>query len=106
MGSKRPSLSGSGPRIRLGEGKAIMTLFARPILIGALIGSLAMGCAVASAADRKPLFYNGPKTATAKDPIEFAAGDDLSKLGPGLIWQNEQNDVKGLKQVVIASFQV
>lgn len=54
----------------------------------------------------KPLINLGPKTAKAADPIEFAAGDDLSKAGPGLIWQNEKAGVKGLKQVVIASFQV
>lgn len=78
---------------------------ARPLLIGALIGAMGLVAAPAAHAG-KPLINLGPKTATAKDPIEFAAGDDLSKVGPGLIWQNEQNGVKGVKQVVIASFQV
>lgn len=80
--------------------------FVRPLVLGAVIGALGLAVAPAHAADRKPLFYNGPKTATAQDPIEFAAGDDLSKVGSGLVWQNEKGGVKGLKQVVIASFQV
>jgi len=79
--------------------------FWKPLRTGLVCAAL-LAAPAAHAADRKPLFYNGPKTATAKDPIEFAAGDDLSKVGSGLIWQNEQNGVKGLKQVVIASFQV
>lgn len=69
-----------------------------------------LACAVLAAAPAahaaKPLINLGPKTASAAAPIEFAAGDDLSRAGPGLIWQNEKNGVKGLRQVVIASFQV
>lgn len=78
---------------------------ARPLLLGVMVSALGLAAAPAAQAG-KPLIDLGPKTAKAADPIEFTAGDDLSKAGPGLIWQNEKDGVKGLKQVVIASFQV
>lgn len=76
---------------------------ARATRLGLICAALAIAPAAHAA---KPLINLGPKVAKAQDPIEFAAGDDLSKVGSGLIWQNEQNGVRGLKQVVIASFQV
>ncbi|CAN7405410.1 hypothetical protein LJR164_002552 [Phenylobacterium sp. LjRoot164] len=54
----------------------------------------------------KPLINLGPKTAPVSPPLEFAAGDDLSQLGGSLIWQNERDAARGLRQVVIPSFQV
>ena len=54
----------------------------------------------------KPLINLGPKTAPVSEPLEFAAGDDLSKLGGSLIWQNQRDAARGLRQVVIPSFQV
>ncbi|WP_312163491.1 hypothetical protein [Phenylobacterium sp.] len=54
----------------------------------------------------KPLINLGPKTAPVSEPLEFAAGDDLSKLGASMIWQNEREAARGLRQVVIPSFQV
>ena len=69
----------------------------------------ALGVALALAAPvhaAKPLINLGPKSAPISDPIEFASGDDLGKQAAGLIWQNEREAARGLRQVVIPSFQV
>jgi hypothetical protein len=74
------------------------------LLAAATLGLCLAAAPAAQAA--KPLINLGPKTAPQSAPIEFAAGDDLSSAASKLVWQNEQNGVKGLNQVVIASFQV
>ena len=54
----------------------------------------------------KPLINLGPKTAPVSAPVAVVAGDDLSTQGGSLIWQNEREAARGLRQVVIPSFQV
>lgn len=77
----------------------------RAVLQAALAGLLALSLASPALA-RKPLINLGPKAAPQAPPLDFAAGDDLGQAGQGLIWQNEREGVRGLRQVVIPFFQV
>ena len=74
---------------------------------GILVAAIALALTPSQGAEAaKPLINLGPKSAPVSEAVEFAAGDDLSKLGASLIWQNERDGARGLRQVVIPSFQV
>lgn len=73
------------------------------------IAATALALALAasgSAQAAKPLINLGPKTAPVREPVAFVAGDDLSSQAGALVWQNEREAARGLRQVVIPSFQV
>ena len=71
-------------------------------LLGLILACAGTGQAYAA----KPLINLGPKTAPVSEAMSFGAGDDLSGQGGSLIWQNEREAARGLRQVVIPSFQV
>lgn len=78
----------------------------RAVLRAAVAGGLMALSLAPPALAGKPLINLGPKAAPKAPPLDFAAGDDLSQAGQGLIWQNEREGVRGLRQVVIPFFQV